>query len=241
MVDLHTLGGTLAVSSAIHDSGQVAGDSNLKGDLTTHPFVWERGVLTDLRTLGGDNAAAHWINNGGDVVGQADLPGSATHHGFLWRKGIMQDLGTVANQPCSNAIRINSKRQIVGRASDCMGGTLHAFLWEKGSIVDLNDFVPTGSGLTLAEADYINDGGEIAAQGVLANGDLHGILLIPCGEGEDGCQDAVEGATAAIQRNLAPTTTRTQRPLTPGEMLDVWRARLAARYHIPGLGASPLD
>src|SRR5262249_10255536 len=150
-------------------------------------------------TLGGNNGRAHWINNAGEVVGFADLPGSTTHHGFLWRRGVMQDLGTVANQPCSNAIRINSRGQIVGRASDCMGGALHAFLWDNGSIVDLNDFVPPGSGLTLTEADHINDRGEIAAQAVLANGDLHGILLIPCGDGEEGCHEAAKGGTVASQ------------------------------------------
>src|SRR5712692_1302714 len=240
MVDLGTLGGAVAVAGAINDRGQIAGSSDLAGDLTSHPFLWDRGVLTDLGTLGGDNGTTHWINNAGEVVGFADLPGSTAHHGFLWRKGVMQDLGTVANQPCSNAIRINSKGQIVGRASDCMGGALHAFLWDKGSIVDLNAFVPTGSGLTLAEADYINDRGEIAAQGVLANGDLHGILLIPCGDGEEGCQNSVEGANAATQSNSAPVTKRAatwaQRRLTPGEMLNARRAQLDRRYHIPALG-----
>jgi probable HAF family extracellular repeat protein len=241
MVDLGTLGGTLAVANAINDRGQVAGDSNLAGDMITHPFVWDRGVLTDLGTLGGDNGTTHWINNAGDVVGFADLPGSTTHHGFLWRKGIMQDLGTVANQPCSNAIRINSKGQIVGRASDCMGGALRAFLWDKGSIVDLNDFVPTGSGLTLTEADYINDRGEIAAQGVIANGDLHGVFLIPCGDGEEGCHEAAKGGAIASQTAPASVNRSSSASIhvrrTPGQMVSAWRTRVAQRYHIPSRGA----
>src|SRR5262249_41051769 len=141
------------------------------------------------------------------------------------------------NQPCSNAIRINSRGQIVGRASDCMGGALHAFLWDNGSIVDLNDFVPPGSGLTLTEADHINDRGEIAAQAVLANGDLHGILLIPCGDGEEGCHEAAKGGTVASQ--IAPAfvnrslSSSAYRPMTPGQMLSAWHASVTRRDSIP--------
>jgi probable HAF family extracellular repeat protein len=49
--------------------------------------------------------------------------------------------------------------------------TVHAFLWENaGPMVDLNSLVPPGSGLTLIEAWSINDRGEIAGWGQLANG-----------------------------------------------------------------------
>ena len=59
-------------------------------------------------------------------------------------------------------------------------------------MIDLNTFVPSGSGLTLTTATYINNHGEIAVQAVLPNGDTHAVLLIPCGRGShveerDGC------------------------------------------------------
>jgi hypothetical protein len=65
-------------------------------------------------------------------------------------------------------------------------------------MTDLNGFVPAGSDFTLIQGIFINDGGEIAAQGVLPNGDQRAVLLIPCGEGEDGCE--AENAIASNRR-----------------------------------------
>ena len=49
-------------------------------------------------------------------------------------------------------------------------------------MVDLNTLIPPGSATTLTEATLINDRGEIAGNGVLADGDQHAFLLIPCDE-----------------------------------------------------------
>jgi hypothetical protein len=66
-------------------------------------------------------------------------------------------------------------------------------LWEQGgTMVDLNSFVPPSSNLILTVAILISDRGEIAAQGVLPNGDTHAILLVPC-DGEQGDRDGCEG------------------------------------------------
>jgi hypothetical protein len=55
-------------------------------------------------------------------------------------------------------------------------------VWLKG--LSLNTVVPAGSGLTLTEGVSINDRGEIAANAVLPNGDVHAVLLIPVGEAQ---------------------------------------------------------
>jgi hypothetical protein len=53
-------------------------------------------------------------------------------------------------------------------------------LWENGGpMVDLNTLAIPGSGMHLADARLINDQGEIVCTGVLPNGDLHAVLLIP--------------------------------------------------------------
>jgi hypothetical protein len=51
----------------------------------------------------------------------------------------------------------------------------------------------------VGEAHEINDAGEIVCNGVLPNGDIHAILLVPRGA----CDDACEARIAADQLNPA--------------------------------------
>jgi probable HAF family extracellular repeat protein len=163
MLDLGTLGGTFGTANWLNNRGQVVGQSDLVGDLTWHPFLWERGELKDLGTLGGDDGLAMWLNDAGEVVGEADLPGSAAQHAFLWRNGVMTDLGSLGTD--SAAFSINSKGQVVGayfRIGVTMPPFRHSFLWENsGPMIDLNTLIPANSSLELVEADDINDRGEI--------------------------------------------------------------------------------
>jgi len=201
--DLGSLGGTFGIPNWLNSVGQVVGQSNLAGDEIFHPFLSTRGrPMRDLGTLGGDSGIAFWINDAGEVVGQADLPGPGpqAHDAFLWRRGVMTDLGTVSGDPCSRALSINSQGQIVGSSTTCTE-FLHGFLWENGGpMIDLNALVLPGSGLTVRDGTQINDRGEIAGHGVLPNGDVHAILLIPGGD----CDEECEGRIGASQRNAAP-------------------------------------
>jgi probable HAF family extracellular repeat protein len=177
MHNLGTLGGANGYPNDLNNRGEVVGQSNLKGDRAYHPFLWDGTAMKDLGTLGGTDGYASWINEAGDVVGRADEPGSLVHHAFLWRKGRMTDLGTPAGSPCSTAHSVNARDQVVGDAGECgVGG--HAWLWEKGAIIALDKLVaPTG--LSLTDAQSINDRGEIACLGQLPNGDVHVVLLVP--------------------------------------------------------------
>jgi probable HAF family extracellular repeat protein len=188
MIDLGTLGGNLAVVGSLHEGGsgaglnnrgQVIGTSTLEGDLIHHPFLWDKGVLTDLGTLGGDNGEAYWINDGGVVVGEADLPEGQVHHAFLWKKGKMMDLGGAPGQPCSTAIDINSQGQVIIDTGVCGVGGGSGMLWDNGFLYDLNSLIPPDSHFVVGDVNFINDRGEIAATGLLANGSQHAILLIP--------------------------------------------------------------
>jgi probable HAF family extracellular repeat protein len=254
MVDLGTLGGTCAVvgsllgpgaGASLNNQGQVIGTSNLAGDLTHHPFLWDDGVLTDLGTLGGDNGEAWWINDRGEIVGRADLPGSKVHHAFLWKNGKMIDLGAAPGQPCSTAIDINSRGQIIIDTGICGLGGGPGLLWEDGNLYNLNDLVPSNSGLAVGDVNFINDHGEIAVTGIFANGDAHAVLLVPCDHdhaGLESCNDARGDATTASDIRPAqiiplPTPTASEIKLSPAGILTRFPSVIASRNR--RFGASP--
>jgi probable HAF family extracellular repeat protein len=192
MIDLGTLGGTDAnvgpsLAIVINNKGQVAGTSNLAGDINFHAFLWDRGTLLDLGTLGGSLSTTLWINDAGDVVGVANTSGDQFSHAFLWTKGKISDLGTLDGDCFSLAEAINSKGQIVGLSFSCDTGTARAVLWEEGAIIDLSTSVSANTNLSLVEAFNINDRGEILCGCLppgVQNGEFggHDCLLIPSGK-----------------------------------------------------------
>jgi probable HAF family extracellular repeat protein len=186
MRDLGTLGGTAGIALAVNNRGQVAGQSNLKGDKKSHPFLWNPGDrrLTDLGTLGGDSGIALWMNNAGHVVGQANPAGSSQSLAFLWRNHKMINLGTLKGDNCSQAYWVNSHDEVVGGSAVCpqVGNSdfMNAFLWKNGHMFNLNSLVAhPASGLRIAVPGFINDQGDIGAFGVLPNGHFHAVLLVP--------------------------------------------------------------
>ncbi len=213
MVDIGTLGGTLGIPNWMNNRGQVVGFSNLAGDQLSHAFLWDkRNGLKDLGLLpGGMFGSANAINDDGEIVGESDSPNGV--FAVLWKDGATIDLGTVAGDPCSGANWINSQDQIVGFASADCNNEDHAFLWENGgAIVDLQTLLLPGSGVTLIDAIFINDQGEIAARGNTSSGVQHAVLLIPCDENHpdvEGCDyRLVDAATTAPHRYVSSATQR---------------------------------
>ncbi|MGB9206211.1 MAG: hypothetical protein WCB94_19795 [Terriglobales bacterium] len=237
MVDIGTLGGTVGAPSWMNNRGQVVGYSRVAGDQYAHPFLWDKEAgLKDLGLLpGGMFGNADSINDSGEIVGGSDATGF--FHAALWKAGAIVDLGTVADETCSEALSINSQGQIVGFASaDCYNED-HAGLSENGGpLVDLQTLVLPGSGVTLTNALFINDQGEIAARGVLSNGDQRAVLLIPCDDDHPG----VEGCDYSLVDAAAATPSPAHRYVlrgTQGPSLS----RSSHRFHTPGLGTSPRD
>jgi probable HAF family extracellular repeat protein len=246
MTDLGTLGGTVAgpligfTFGYFNNHGELVGASNLAGDVTQHPFLWtEPEGMKDLGTLGGTFGYANWINDAREVVGIANTVGDQFLHAFLWKDGVMTDLETVGSDPSSEAKSINSRGQVVGASFDLSTANvdLHGFLWEDGGpIVDLNTLVPPGSGVTVTNAFDINDRGEIAGNGFLANGDARAVLLIPCDEDHadvEGCDfDTVDAETATQVRPAqitAPSAESSFANLSTAEMTARFRSIMARR------------
>jgi len=205
MTDLGSLGGPAGMPIAINNSGQVVGQmdppGNYKGFQLFHPFLWDEGVLTDLGTfyppLGFGTAS--WINDRGDVVGFSD--NIIFDFPFLWKDGVKTDLGDVAGDTCAYALGINLSGQTVGRSGPC-GSFAHAFLWERGGpILDLNTLIVSANGVQVTNAFFINERREIAALGLLPDGNQHAFLMVPCGEGDAECENSAAAADGLTQNN----------------------------------------
>ena len=105
-------------------------------------------------------------------------------------------------------------------------------------MIDLNTLVLPGSGLTVRDADFVNRQGEIAGRGVLPNGDVHAILLVPCDDDRadtEGCKDDIEGASGLTQGS--PESRNGPHSETPAPL----RSRPSSGYRIPERGIWPLN
>jgi probable HAF family extracellular repeat protein len=246
MVDLGTLGGTSGSPSALNNRGEVVGQSNLAGDLTSHPFLWTKtSAMQDLGTLGGNNGVTNWINDAGAIAGKADLPGPLpqNHDAVLWRHGSMIDLGTLPGDTCANAYYVNNRGQVVGTSENrelCLIPTgERAFLWESGGpMVDLNSLIAPGSNLELTVAFAINDRGEIVGTGAPSGCTPeniescgHAYMLIPCDQNHpdiEGCDySPVEVSTVAASH--ARSETAAQNRLIPEDISRI-RALLMKQH-----------
>jgi probable HAF family extracellular repeat protein len=239
MVDLDTLGGSCTFANALNDYGQVAGESTIDGNQDDHPFIWEQEKkMKDLGTLGGTHGYAAWLNDSGMVVGAATNKGNQALLAFQWKDDVMTNLGTLAGDACSVSDAINSGGQVVGGSGlsipnwpACTDLVEHAFLWENGRMIDLNSFVPDSSDLTLSEAVFINDRGEISGFGTLPNGDQHDFLLVPCQASEDGCEEA-QARSAKVTQAPAASPAKLSRAEMPTRFRSLQSGH-NRRYGIP--------
>ena len=166
LTDLGTLGGNYSQALGVNNSGDVVGFASLDqvdtaGSGHIHAFLYH-GAMHDLGTLGGDWSHAVALNNHGDVVGIYHIPspgqGVGSEHAFVYRNGVMTSLGALGGTE-SSPDAINDLGQIVG------GTGTGAFLYDNGVMTDLNTSIDPSAGVSLVEAEAINNLGAIVATG----------------------------------------------------------------------------
>jgi probable HAF family extracellular repeat protein len=221
--------GAFSSLNELNNSGQVAGFSDLVGDLTSHPIIGDRRGMKDPGTFGGDNGNAAWLNDAGQAVGTADFPGNAMHHAFIWQNGVKTDLGTVDGDGCTNGVGINSLGQAVGTSTDCQGNVLHLFLWEDGSMLNLSGLILPGSDVVFNDPEFINDRGEIVGNGILPSGNQHAILIVPPAMG---ITQASTAATTALWTQPPRVKFVGRKP----HSLQVWQTKTATGPWARGTG-----
>jgi len=149
MQNLGTLGGNSSIAYTINNKGQVAGGSDITGNITEHAFLWQIGSpMLDLGTLPeGSSSCAYGINDNGQVAVNSDYGGSDNNIGaFLWQSGSpIQVLGTLRG-----INDINNNGQVVGESDG------HAFLWQSGVLKDLGTL-----GGRSSSASNINNNGQV--------------------------------------------------------------------------------
>jgi probable HAF family extracellular repeat protein len=127
------------------------GELDQYGDVISHAFLWQNGVMTDLGTSGGIFSSASGINDVGQVVGMEYNTTDWIEHALLWQNGTMTDLGTLPGGTYSEATAINNAGQVVGTTD-----TNYPFLWQAGTMTALDM-----GGANSAYAAAINDAGQV--------------------------------------------------------------------------------
>lgn len=199
VIDLGTLGGTFSIAYGINDRGQIDGFSTIPGDMATHAFVLNSGVMTDLGTLGGPNSLAYEgpnlslqatglaENSTLDPNGE-DFCGFGTNLiclAFTWQNGVMTALDTLGGHNAQGGA-INDQGQVAGYAENttvdpnCPAPQVLQFrpaVWTNGQIQAL----PVHPGDPEGGAFWINNRGEVVgASGSCAAYDpRYGVGLAP--------------------------------------------------------------
>ena len=188
VAELGSLGGTSSIGNSINNLEEVAGNSNLDGDLTMHATLWRGDETIDLGTLGGPNSDVQWPgqNNGGMVVGiaeTADLDPNGEDWscsaffptvtgniclGFVWEPGTgMTPLPTFGGNN-GFATSVNAHGQVVGWAEtevedptcdDPQVLQFRAAIWDLGS--DEMTELPPLPGDSTSAATGINNRGQV--------------------------------------------------------------------------------
>lgn len=182
-------------------TGQL-GQNLLLSTLTTHVFLYSKGVMKDLNITSPPTAFPTAVNDSGVVVGgtiaidPVGETGSAAP--FIYQNGAAQ----LIPGPIETLLPLglNNANQMVGSSIQVSGDSLNFFIGSKAYLDPLS-----GGTLTLLTAPV--SGGAAAAFGINSNGEIAGSTV---------AQDATE-VTPLLWQNLVPQAL----PLLPGYLQGI--------------------
>ena len=162
--NLGTLGGTNSRASAINNTGETVGWSEIRSG-QRHAFLYRAGVMHDLGALAGGRSEANAVNDAGTAVGFSTIL-SGDVRAVRWQGGVKKNLGTLGGRN-SVATGINDDGVIVGY-SQTKTGASHAFVWKNGVMTDIGTL-----GGTESRATGINAAGRVVGTSTTASGERH--------------------------------------------------------------------
>ena len=176
LVDLNTQD----IACCINASGQVAGGDRFQA------FLWNGASVQNLGALRSSwRSGARALNDSGQVAGSS-YPFSRTKSlAFVWLNDgtPIKNLGTLGGTS-SQSNEINASGQVTGWANTAGDAAVHAFLWRNDGtkIQDLNTLIdpadPLRPYVTLTKGEFINDSGDIAADGTDSRTGLGDLYLL---------------------------------------------------------------
>jgi probable HAF family extracellular repeat protein len=185
-------GWVLSTANAINERGQIVGAGRLNGQ--RRYFLYEAGSVTDLGLIEGNLFTHQRLTESGHTFFT-----TALNNGYrvqVYDGSGLTELDSLPGFTGSFAYDMNEEGQIVGFAGESVLG--HAALWDNGTPIDLNEALQNGEGWILAEAQGINDFGQIVGYGYL-QGVPSAFLLTPVAVPEPGvCALLVGGVTGAL-------------------------------------------
>lgn len=191
LVDLGTLGGVSSRASAINNTGEIVGTSQVSsGDW--HAFYWTPSSgMVDIGTLDGySSSEALGLNNDGEIVGDSSSPSGITR-AFAWTSaGGIINLGAISPSSAQSvADSVNDSGQIIGSS---LTSTTNAFGNPDGDLVYWASSSSPLTDLGLPGDPYSN--GFVTPYRINNNGEVVGQILLDTCSDPFSCHDNANGA-----------------------------------------------
>jgi probable HAF family extracellular repeat protein len=180
LADLPGTGESGSTAWAFNEAGVAVGASGPQD--APRPVLWTDGSVIPLPLLpNATRGEAKAINNLGQVVGNNEI--GSTRRAFLWSAQVLQEMARLGRgDNVSEAYDINDWGVAVGYTAN--GTNFYAVMWVGNRAIELTTRIaaddPLKASVTLQQAYFINDRGQIVASGADASsGSARMFLLTP--------------------------------------------------------------